>query len=417
MEAATKQDYKQTEVGLIPNDWEVGNLKEISTIITKGTTPRYFSNIGVNFIKIECLKGDNIEIDKCLYIDDNINKTELKRSILVEGDILFAIAGATIGKCAIVQSELIPANTNQALAIIRLREIENQIFIFYLLKSTLMQKYIIDNIAGGAQPNLNLEQIGSFSFPIPPLPEQKAIATALKDTDDLIQSLEKLIAKKKIIKQGAMQELLNPKEDWVIKKLGEVFDFINTASFSRANLNENGDIGYIHYGDIHVRYDNILDLNKTTIPHIDFNLSVGYDYLKDGDLVIADASEDINGVGKCIEIKNINDKRVISGLHTYLIRTKSEIFVTGFLSYMFSSKQVKMQIDKLTTGMKVYGITKNNLKTIDIAIPTFSEQIEISNTIFDIDNEIESLEFKLSKYKTIKQGMMQQLLTGKIRLV
>jgi len=114
-----KLGYKQTEVGVIPNEWEVKKMIDLSNLITKGTTPHKFSKSGVNYVKIESLDGDLINLEKCLFVEENIHNKELKRSILNEGDILFAIAGATIGKCAIVSKEVIPANTNQALAILR----------------------------------------------------------------------------------------------------------------------------------------------------------------------------------------------------------------------------------------------------------------------------------------------------------
>src|SRR5260370_41177579 len=109
---------------------EETTLSEITSLITKGTTPASFSKSGINYVKIECLEGKKIRKDKCLFIPTKIHLRELKRSILKEGDILFAIAGATIGKCAIVEQEILPANTNQALSIIRLKDQSHIKFIF-----------------------------------------------------------------------------------------------------------------------------------------------------------------------------------------------------------------------------------------------------------------------------------------------
>ena len=206
---SVRAGYKQTEVGVIPEDWEIKKLKKASILITKGTTPKRFSETGIRFIKIECLMGDEINLEKCLFVDDVTNKTELNRSILNDGDLLFAIAGATIGKCTIVPKEILPANTNQALSIIRLKETENKMYVFFNLKSSTMQKYIIDNIAGGAQPNLNLEQMGNFSFPLPPtLAEQTAIASVLTEMDGELAGLEQRREKTRALKQAMMQELL-----------------------------------------------------------------------------------------------------------------------------------------------------------------------------------------------------------------
>ena len=102
------------------DNWSRIKLGQLSELITKGTTPNIFINSGINFIKIECFDGDIINKERCLFIDSKIHNGELRRSILEDGDILFAIAGATIGKCCIVTKEILPANTNQALAIGRL---------------------------------------------------------------------------------------------------------------------------------------------------------------------------------------------------------------------------------------------------------------------------------------------------------
>ena len=156
-------------------------------LFTKGTTPQSFSETGIRFIKIEAFQENKIVAEKCMFISEDSHNKELKRSILKENDILFAIAGATIGKVNVVKSEILPANTNQALAIVRLKESENNSFIFHVLKSHRMQIYIQKSISVGAQPNLNLEQIGNFSFAYPKNPhEQQKIANFLSTIDDEI---------------------------------------------------------------------------------------------------------------------------------------------------------------------------------------------------------------------------------------
>ena len=187
--------------------WVMKKLGELTDLITKGTTPTNFVNEGIKFIKIECFDGDKINPKKCLFIDDETHNKELKRSILQEGDILFAIAGATIGKVNIVTNEILPANTNQALCIVRLRKNENLNFIFQVLKSVKMQKYIVDSISVGAQPNLNLEQMNNFSFFYPSKAEQQKIATFFTAIDKKLSGLKE---KKNLLEQykkGAMQKL------------------------------------------------------------------------------------------------------------------------------------------------------------------------------------------------------------------
>ncbi len=199
---------KKDKVGNVPNlrfpefegEWKLIKLGNLSQLITKGTTPQKFVNQGVKFVKIECIGDDQINASKCLFIEENVHNKELKRSILKENDLIFAIAGATIGKVNIVSKEILPANTNQALSIIRLKEEENVEFVYQILKSDIMKRYIKDNISVGAQPNLNLEQMNNFSFFQPTDLEQRKLSTLLTVIDKRIQTQSKIIRELKSLK-------------------------------------------------------------------------------------------------------------------------------------------------------------------------------------------------------------------------
>lgn len=294
----------------------------------------------------------------------------------------------------------------------------NRSYLFHFFQSPSTIKKLIGSQVESARPNLSLTDIRFFKIVIPPKAEQNAIATALNDADALITQLEKLIAKKRNIKQGAMQELLKPKEGWEVKKLGDVFRFLNTANNARADLLESGEVEYIHYGDIHTRWNCFLDCSKNELPFIDKGKITGVPLLENGDLVIADASEDYEGLGACIEINNIGKRKIIAGLHTLLLRGNKNILADGFKGNLRNYKGVKDALIRVSTGVSVFGISKTNLKEIEISIPsTIEEQTRIAQILSNMDAEIEALEKKLEKYKMIKQGMMQELLTGKTRFV
>jgi type I restriction enzyme S subunit len=207
LEITNVPNYRFPEF-LEDGEWVETKLGEICEVITKGTTPQNFSDTGIRFIKIEAFRENQILAEKCMFITLDIHKKELKRSVLKENDILFAIAGATIGKVNIIKKEILPANTNQALAIVRLKEKENKKFILHILKSHIMLLYIQKSISVGAQPNLNLEQMSSFSFAYPENPnEQQKIASCLSSLDELITAQTEKIAQLKLHKKGLMQGL------------------------------------------------------------------------------------------------------------------------------------------------------------------------------------------------------------------
>jgi len=206
-------------------------------------------------------------------------------------------------------------------------------------------------------------------------------------------------------------------EDWEIKSYGEVFEFLNTISNSRADLCFKGDFGYIHYGDIHMRWENTLDLEKNELPKIKRNkIKKLPPLLKDGDLVMIIISEDYKNIAKSVEIKNIGNKKVVSGLHTFLMRDKNNVFAQGIRGYIYKMPIVWKQFQKIAAGLSVFVVSKNNLKNVLIPIPKLEEQKAIATILSDMDGLIQSLELLLEKAKAFKIGMMQELLTGKTRL-
>ena len=188
-------------------------LKDICEKITKGTTPtsigKTFTDRGINFVKIECIeKNGQLNLSKMGHIDEDTNEL-LKRSELYEGDILFSIAGA-LGKIAMVNADILPANTNQALAIIRLKKSYKYMhnFLFQYLNADIVKKHIGEINVIGAQPNLSLENIRNIKIPILNSDVITEIGEQLKDMDSEITSIESKLSKYRKIKEGMMQELL-----------------------------------------------------------------------------------------------------------------------------------------------------------------------------------------------------------------
>jgi type I restriction enzyme, S subunit len=180
-------------------EWK--KLGEVATLITKGTTPKVFTDSGINFVKLESFDNGRIDPAKFMFISIEAHSKELKRSILQSNDILFAIAGATIGKCSVVEQSILPANTNQALAIVRLGEGINVKFVFYCMQTAAMKDYIAKYNKASAQPNLNLQQISDFRIPFPPLPEQNRIVSLLDKFDTLTTSISEGLPREITLRQ------------------------------------------------------------------------------------------------------------------------------------------------------------------------------------------------------------------------
>jgi type I restriction enzyme, S subunit len=202
-------------------------------------------------------------------------------------------------------------------------------------------------------------------------------------------------------------------EDWDVKTYDDIFNFLTTASYSRAELTEVDNVKYVHYGDIHTKWNFFVDIEQSNLPTIKDEQIKTYHLIKDGDIIMADASEDYSGIGKSVEVKNLGSVKAISGLHTFLLRDKNEVFVNGFKGYIHFNKVVKTQFDRLATGLKVYGLSKGNLKVVQIPVPTLAEQTRIAAALSDADDLISSLETLIAKKRDIKQGIMQTLLQPK----
>ena len=295
-------------------------------------------------------------------------------------------------------------------------------FMSYVLYDMNLNQYS----ESSSQPGLSVKKLLELEYTIPKNKEEHAsIAEALSNIDSLISALQKLIEKKKSIKQGALQELLTGKKrlpgfsvEWRQALFGDLFDFLPTNAFTRDQMTDNGTIQNVHYGDILTKYGACLDMAKTDVPYLLESVSVRKysesSYVRAGDVIIADTAED-STVGKCVELVNVHGK-VLSGQHTMLCRPKVT-FAPKFLGYYMNAGCFHNQMLPFITGIKVSSISKANISTLVLKYPTLvEEQQAIAQVFSDMDDEIAQLEKKLAKYQQIKQGMMQELLTGRIRL-
>ena len=204
-------------------------------------------------------------------------------------------------------------------------------------------------------------------------------------------------------------------KNWEVIKFGDVFDFIKTSSHSKNEMvysETDSEIYNVHYGAIHTTYkEQILDFKKYNVPRItdDSKMPREDQFLKDGDLVIVDASEDWGGMGECVELNNLDGRKVIGGLHTYAVRDRRNLFTKGFTGYIFQNTAVRNKLASYANVSKVYGITKGNISNVSLVIPTLPEQQKIADILFTVDEQISTTDKIIEKSKELKKGLMQKL--------
>ena len=415
---------KQTEIGLIPDDWEVKEIKDFADVTTGDKNTQ-----------------DAEENGKYpFYVRSPIVERINKFSYDTEGVIT---AGDGVGTGKVFHYAKGKFGLHQRAYLIYNFKNTDPKYFYYNFSKNFYER-VHSMTAKSSVDSVRREMITKMQIPIPPtLAEQQRIAKALSDVDALISTTEKLIQKKKNIKQGTMQNLLTGKkrlpgfgpqnkspaykqtelglipEDWEVKSLGEIFEFRPNNTFTRDCLNDSkGEYQNVHYGDVLIKYPSILDCSKETIPFINEGINVKFSKygIVEGDIIIADTAED-ETVGKVVEVFNLGEKKIVSGLHTFLCRKITDDFAPKWLGYFMNQAIFHNQLLPFITGTKVSAISRTAIQNVKVLIPSKEEQTAIANVLSSMDKEIETLNTKLEKYINLKTAMMQQLLTGKIRLV
>lgn len=388
------EKYKQTEVGLIPSDWEVKKVGEIFTFYSTANFSKaemsLYGEIGcVHYGLIHAIENSNYSLSNGTKY--YVTKEQAKYETLQEGDVIMVDASEDlVGLNKSV--EVFDLNKKEYIAglhTFHLRDI-NSVFVAtfrgLILNSYSVKKQFLKLAVGMKVFGVSKPQLQNVLIPIPSIAEQTAIATVLNDMNDLINSQSKLVEKKKAIKQGAIQHLLKPKEGWVVKKLGDVVE-IRKGQLITESTRVNGDIPVIAGGKSPAYYHNKSNRNGKTITISGSGASAGYVAFHNYPIFASD----------CSTIEEHKDYSI------------------EYVFYLLQSLQEK--IYKMQTGGAQPHIHPSDLNPIEVSFPKKEKQDEIARVITDMDNEIQSLEQNLSKYQMLKQGMMQELLTGKTRLI
>lgn len=409
--------YKQTELGLLPEDWDVAKLGDIGYFLKGNGVSKSQANSGnlcaVRYGELYTLHHNYIKT----YNSHISKEVALFATKIQRGDILFACSGETkeeIGKCAAFVDE-VEAYAGGDILILRTdQEKCSDIFLGFLLNMPIAANQKAAKGQGDAVVHISKAALENLFIPLPPIEEQRRIASALTSIDNLIDSLDRLIAKKRDIKQGAMQQLLSGKkrlkgftEPWKSFKIDDLFDIGNGYTPSKANPAywTNGTIPWFRMEDIRAN-GRIL---KDSIQHITEE-AVKSSGLFPANSIILSTTATIGEHALLIADSLANQQ------FSFLVRKLnrcSDIDIMFFFYHCFIlGEWCRANIND--GGLMAVNMT--DLKNYTFSAPSLPEQQAIASVLTSMDNELSALEAKRKKYEQIKQGMMQQLLTGKIRL-
>ena len=420
------EGYRMSEVGFIPEDWEVKTLGNIFTfgggysasrdqLSSDGHCYLHYGDIHKSTKSFIDVRAEYSDIPKLNILLKRISP----KSLLHDGDIVFVDASeddeGTSKHIVVVNNENITyiSGLHTIVAKSKVAVLDNE-YKRYCFQSRDIKKQFYFYAVGTKVSGISKTNIAKLKLPIPPLPEQQAIASALSDVDALIAALEQLITKKRNIKQGAMQQLLTGEKRlpgfggaWEVKKLGEI------ADIDPDNLSNSTDPEYsFHY--ISLEDVDCGTLRNTTELLFKNAPSRARRKIRNEDILLSTVRPNLKS--HLLLKKEISNWICSTGFA--VVRCRNNIAQSGFVFNHLFSSVIDRQIETLTIGSNYPAINSKDVKSLLIPLPpTIEEQRAIAQILSDMDAEIEALEQKQAKYKAIKQGMMQELLTGKTRLV
>jgi type I restriction enzyme S subunit len=397
---------------LARNAWEKRKLSEVTNLITKGTTPREKGGRGeVNFIKVENLsKNGNIFTTSKVSVSEY--QGYLARSILQENDILFSIAGS-LGRTAIVPKLVLPANTNQALAIIRLSTgcVE---FVATYLSGEAIDRYIRRNPTVGAQPNISLTQVASLQIDWPSLHEQEVISKLFARVKDLIAATQDKIDALEQAKRALLQRLFDQSwrfkgysDPWEKRKLGETNSYFTDGNYgesypkeSELSDKENG-VPFLRGSNL--RNGELIEDNANYITK-EKHAELTSGHLVEDDIVLA-VRGSLGALGYVKEENidwNINSQLAV-------IRTDKSELSGKFLAQFLLSWRGQKELLSRNTGTALKQLPIKQLKDVPVPIVNLDEQKEISALFTSIDNLIAATQSRLSSLELLKKALLQDL--------
>ena len=413
-----RSGYKQTEVGSIPREWECTSIASVARLESGHTPSKRMPNYwggNVQWVSLHDTKSlDGREIRET---SKTITEEGLKNSsarLLPPGTVVFSRT-ATVGKATVLATSMA---TSQDFANYVCGPSLFNHYLVYLFRS--MGRTWRGLMAGSIHNTIYMPVFKALKIALPPLPEQRAIASALGDVDALLAGMDRLIAKKRDLKQAAMQQLLTGQTrlpgfqgEWDVKRLGEIgATYGGLTGKSKADFGA-GAASYVTF--INVMTNTVID--PTLFELVNVAPSENQNRVQRGDLLFNGSSETPEEVALCSLVSH-DLRNVYLNSFCFGFRLRNDAEVDGlFLTYYIRSAHGREIMKSLAQGSTRYNLSKKALLAAEVRLPKLSEQTAIAGVLCDMDAELTALEARSDKTRALKQGMMQELLTGRTRLV
>ncbi len=409
---------KEKDSKHFPKDWLSFTLGDLLTFKNGLNKESKYFGYGTPIINYMDVFNNNSLFNKDIEGKVFLNSQEKKNFSAKNGDVFFTRTSETqeeIGSAAVLLEDIEDCVFSGF--VLRGRPYTNLVdkhYFQYCLTPEYVRSQIFSMSSYTTRALTNGTSLAKVNLVVPPTHnEQKAIAQVLSDTNSLIQALEKKIAKKKLIKKGVMQKLLTPKEDWIESKVVSIGQPYGGLSGKTKADFSNGNAHYVPF--MNVMNNPIADTGYLDLVNI--NKGESQNKILKGDLLFNGSSETPEELGFCSAVLEQIDNLYLNSFCFGFRILNTKQYDSLFLAYFFRSSLGREFFYSLAQGATRYNLSKTNFLKSTLLLPTYEDQVQIASIVKDIDYEIENLEQKLFKYQLAKQGMMQQLLTGKKRLV
>ena len=404
--------YKQTSLGVLPSDWSTCSLGEIGQCLIGLTyEPRNISSDGLLVLRSSNIGDGNLQFDDHVFVNMEVPE----RIIVREDDLLICVRNGSrplIGKCALIDLQAVGMTFGAFMSVFRSA---NNRFVFYCFQSDIVRHQIHEHL-GATINQITNRSLNSFVIPYPRAEERDAIAEALSDVDGLLGALEALIAKKRAIKQAAMQQLLTGKTrlpgfsgEWELGKLADYGVFRSGGGFPLVFQGcQSGDYPFFKVSDISNKGNELLLKSANHWINEDARKTLGATKFPAGSVVFAKI-----GAAIFLERKRLLSRESCLDNNMMAFSLTAPVACERFFHYLF----LRIKLGKLVSITALPSLSSREIGAICVPLPPLDEQRAIAAVLSDMDAEIAALERRRDKTRAVKQGMMQQLLTGQVRLV